>query len=433
MSVLAQHARRLRLTTLVSAALLAGLAAGPASAQPAAAAPDFDAAMRALRFDPVAADWNQGDGAGNGIPDGDELAFLAEILRRPSLDLSRRKGLKGADVAAAWTQAFASATKDMSKLATVYPTAATVAAGYAMLGKRSLDAYSAMSNDFGAPLSSAYDRAVALERFLSADGDADGDGVSNRAEYAAQKAKGRAAFIAAALDPAITASAPSVATATSAPAATTRAKTRTVGIVLYNGFESLDVFGPLEMWANTPEFKVVLVAQHSGSVKSAQGVSVEAPFSFETAPALDVVMVPGGVGTYTELQNPKFLDYLRAVNQKSEITTSVCTGSALLAKAGLLSGKRATSNKAFFKLATDQDATVQWVPTARWVEDGKFITSSGVSAGTDMALGLIQRLLGKERATALAYSLEYQWNDDPANDPFTREAGKAKPPTPVKR
>ena len=191
-----------------------------------------------------------------------------------------------------------------------------------------------------------------------------------------------------------------------------------VGVVLYPGFEVLDVFGPVEMWANVPDFKVVLIAQKLGPVKSAQGVSVVAEFDFDTAPALDIMMVPGGIGTYAELGNPVFLDFLRKQDQTTEFTTSVCTGSALLAKAGLLKGRRATSNKKFFSLAVSQDSSVTWVKRARWVEDGKMLTSSGVSAGTDMALGLGARIYGKDRAHALAHVLEYQWSEDPTQDPF---------------
>lgn len=102
----------------------------------------------------------------------------------------------------------------------------------------------------------------------------------------------------------------------------------------------------------------------------------------------------------------------------------MCTGSALLARAGVLEGRRATSNKAFFSLAEAQDASVDWQRSARWVEDGKYVTSSGVYAGTDMALGLVARLYGKEHPPQLAHSLEYEWNDDPDNDPFALTEGK---------
>ena len=212
---------------------------------------------------------------------------------------------------------------------------------------------------------------------------------------------------------------PTVAQATAQPAATSiKVPTKTVGIILYPGFEVLDVFGPAEMWANVPDLKVIMIAERKGAVRSAQGVTVNADYDFASAPPLDIMMVPGGIGTFTELKNAAFLDFLRAEDRTTALTTSVCTGSALLAKAGLLAGHRATSNKKFFSLAVSQDPKVAWVKHARWVEDGKYVTSSGVSAGTDMALGVIARLYGKDQARLLARTLEYQWSEDPTNDPF---------------
>jgi transcriptional regulator GlxA family with amidase domain len=237
--------------------------------------------------------------------------------------------------------------------------------------------------------------------------------------------------VAAALDPAVK----EAGTAAPAPAPAAATPKKTVGIVLYPGFEVLDVYGPLEMFAYVPEFRIVMISENGGAVRSAQGVSTVTDFSFATAPPLDIVMVPGGVGTFTQLENPAMLNYLRAQNQRTELTTSVCTGSALLAKAGILRGHRATTNKAYFSLSVDQDPTVQWITSARWVEDGKMITSSGVSAGTDMALGLIARYHGKEHARHLAKSLEYIWHEDSTNDPFAIPAvpaptRKAAVPTP---
>jgi putative intracellular protease/amidase len=193
---------------------------------------------------------------------------------------------------------------------------------------------------------------------------------------------------------------------------------KTVGVVLYPGFEVLDVFGPVEMWAYVPDFHVIFLAQKAGPVLSTQKVAAVADYSFETAPALDIMMVPGGLGSYTELKNPVFLDFLRAQDRHTSLTTSVCSGSWLLAKAGLLEGRRATSNKLYFSVAVSQPAKVEWVKHARWVEDGKYITSSGVSAGIDMALGVIARLHGRDPARRLARGLEYQWSEDPDNDPF---------------
>jgi len=167
-----------------------------------------------------------------------------------------------------------------------------------------------------------------------------------------------------------------------------------------------------------PDFQVVMISQDGDAVRSARGVSTLADYSFANAPQLDIMMAPGVSGTYTELNNQVFRYVIRAQDAGTELTTSVCTGSALLAKAGLLKGRKATSNKNFFSLAGQQDPSVDWQGKARWVEDGKYITSSGGSAGTDMALGLIAKLYGSERAGRLAHSLEYEWNSDPTNNPF---------------
>jgi transcriptional regulator GlxA family with amidase domain len=104
---------------------------------------------------------------------------------------------------------------------------------------------------------------------------------------------------------------------------------------------------------------------------------------------------------------------------------SVCTGSALLARAGLLDGIRATSNKRAFDWVVSQGPAVKWIGQARWVEDGKFATSSGVSAGIDMALAIIARVLGTETAEKDAIGMEYEWHRDAAWDPFAKIWGRA--------
>lgn len=202
----------------------------------------------------------------------------------------------------------------------------------------------------------------------------------------------------------------------SAPAAKQK---RTLGIVLYPKFELLDVYGPAEIFGNVGgRLKVVMVAQQAGPVASAQGPKVVADYGFDDCPELDLVLVPGGMGTMTELNNKAMLEWLQARAAKAEITMSVCSGSALLAKAGLLDGRRATSNKRYFKFATDQGPKVEWVREARWVDDGDRVTSSGVSAGIDMALAVVERLFGKQTAEAIADGTEYQWHRDAADDPF---------------
>ncbi len=196
-------------------------------------------------------------------------------------------------------------------------------------------------------------------------------------------------------------------------------KTRTLGIVLYPQFELLDVYGPAEIFGNLgPRMKVVMVADKAGPVASAQGPKVIADYGFDDCPALDLVLVPGGFGTIPQLNNKTLVDWLRERAAKAEIVTSVCSGSALLAKAGLLDGRRATSNKRYFQIAVEQGPKVNWVEEARWVDDGDRVTSSGVSAGIDMALHVVERLFGTKTAETIADSTEYQWHRDASKDPF---------------
>lgn len=134
-------------------------------------------------------------------------------------------------------------------------------------------------------------------------------------------------------------------------------------------------------------------------------------------------MVPGGRGTRTVVTNERLVAALRVHAAEAELVASVCTGAAVLAAAGLLDGRRATSNKLAFDWVRSQGPNVTWVPQARWVEDGNRVTSGGVAAGTDMALYLIAQLHGQDAAERLATALEYRWNADADDDPFAASAG----------
>jgi transcriptional regulator GlxA family with amidase domain len=200
---------------------------------------------------------------------------------------------------------------------------------------------------------------------------------------------------------------------------------RTVGAVLFEGFELLDVFGPLEAWgmlAAAGNWRIVTTAE-KGLVASAQGPRAAADHSLRNCPKLDVILVPGGIGTRREVTNDLLLDWLRHRSAEAAVVTSVCTGSALLARAGLLDGRRATSNKAAFAWVQEQGLAVQWVKEARWVEDGALVTSSGVSAGIDMTLAVIAKLESAEVAERIAVRMEYEWHRDATWDPFAKIHG----------
>lgn len=204
----------------------------------------------------------------------------------------------------------------------------------------------------------------------------------------------------------------------------TEQRTRTLGVVVFTGFELLDVFGPLEMFGNlTGVVEVAMVAQTKGAVASAQGPAAVADYDFTDAPHFDLLLVPGGIGTRTEVDNPALLEWLAQRVRTAEIAMSVCTGAALFARAGVLDGRRATTNKRSFRWVTEQGPRVNWIKEARWVDDGKFVSSSGVSAGIDMALAVIARLSGQDVSVMLATAAEYEWHQDASWDPFAKIHG----------
>lgn len=194
---------------------------------------------------------------------------------------------------------------------------------------------------------------------------------------------------------------------------------RKIGALIFPGFELLDVFGPMEMFGMlNNDFSLELVAETDGPVPSNQGLSAEATKSIGQGADYDILFVPGGAGTRREVGNTRLLDWIAQASENAEYTLSVCTGSALLAKAGVLDNRRATTNKAAFSWVVEQGPNVKWVRKARWVEDGPFITSSGVSAGMDMALGAIALMHSRETAEKVAMFCEYDWHQDKNWDPF---------------
>ena len=189
--------------------------------------------------------------------------------------------------------------------------------------------------------------------------------------------------------------------------------------IIFPGFELLDLFGPLELFGMLGDRVSLLVAaQVGGAVPSAQGPFGYADKEFSNVKSTDIILVPGGIGTRKEVENKLLLGFLHELSGSAKYVTSVCTGSALLAKSGVLDGRKATSNKRAFEWVVTQGPNVQWVRKARWVEDGRFFTSSGVSAGMDMTLGLIARIFGQETSLQVASRAEYLWQEDSSVDPF---------------
>ena len=190
-------------------------------------------------------------------------------------------------------------------------------------------------------------------------------------------------------------------------------------VILFERFETLDAFGPVETLGSAPGvWDVRYCSRDGGIVRSVHGVPVETVTAPRHEEEIDFILVPGGIGTRQLSQDSTYRTWLAALAGRSQYVLSVCTGSGLLAAAGVLDGVRATSNKMAFDWARSQGAEVEWVGRARWVADGTCYTSSGVSAGIDMSLAFVSDRLGEEYARKIAVGIEYTWNSDSNNDPF---------------
>jgi transcriptional regulator GlxA family with amidase domain len=190
---------------------------------------------------------------------------------------------------------------------------------------------------------------------------------------------------------------------------------KTVAFVLYPGLTPLDLIGPLqvmsgletveEMFGVQPRHHVFVVAEELDAVPTDTPVRVAATSTLDEAPEPDVVVVPGGgAPTLRQLANPVLLDYLRQADRRAEVVASVCTGALLLAGAGLLEGRRATTHWAYHRFLDRLGA--KYVPE-RWVEDDRYLTGAGVSAGIDMALRLAARLTNDDLARLVQLGIEY--------------------------
>jgi len=203
-----------------------------------------------------------------------------------------------------------------------------------------------------------------------------------------------------------------------------------VAVCLFPHFEMLDAFGPLEMLGaaahlgNNIEVVTVALSTEGLSVRSnagrINGPQILTDCNYIDCPDADIILLPGGLGTRALAlpNNAAIDDFIRQKADAAAMVISVCTGSALLAKVGLLDGRKATTNKNAFKWVTQQGPAVDWQDSARWVEDGKFLTSSGVSAGTDLSLYAISQIYGLQTSRDIASFAEYTWCEDADNDPF---------------
>ena len=191
-----------------------------------------------------------------------------------------------------------------------------------------------------------------------------------------------------------------------------------VAFLLFDDYETLDVFGPAEIFGRLVDmYSLKFYSQEGGLVSNRHGVPIMTE-KLDDQVDPHILLIPGGLGTRREVNNESLIKSLRELSLSSEYVLTVCTGSALLAKSGLLDGRQATSNKRAFTWASSQGENVNWDKRARWKIDGKYYTSSGVSAGMDMALGFLSDRHGVAFARKVAKEIEYNWIENKNDDTF---------------
>lgn len=206
------------------------------------------------------------------------------------------------------------------------------------------------------------------------------------------------------------------------------------GILLFPGFQALDAFGPLDcinVLSQTENVSLSVIASSldpvttkSPAFPAAVGQQVVPTHTFVTAPPLDVLLVPGGRGTRgSSPLIEETVAFIQNTYPRLKYLITVCTGSGLAARAGVLDGKQATTNKMSWKETTALGPAVNWVPRARWVADGNIWTSAGVSAGIDVTLAWIEEVYGRDKGQKIADRIEYNRQEDSSSDRFAEING----------
>ena len=191
-------------------------------------------------------------------------------------------------------------------------------------------------------------------------------------------------------------------------------------VFLFDDFETLDVFGPVELIGRLEDiYQMKFFSIKGGIVTSRQKTQIVTK-AYTEIDFSGILFIPGGQGTRKLVNDEDTILILKKIAKSSLYCITVCTGTALLAKTGLLNGVKATSNKRSFDWVKSMNLEVHWVYKARWVHDNKYYTSSGVSAGMDMILGFISDKFDREKAKEIADSIEYVWNDNPEEDMFAK-------------
>lgn len=193
---------------------------------------------------------------------------------------------------------------------------------------------------------------------------------------------------------------------------------QSINIILFDQFTTLDALGPAEVFAHLGDnYQLDYFSPNGETVTSStKNKILTKPLNAITNH--DILLIPGGWGTRKLVEDDKFIAQLKLLAKSCTYVLTICTGAALLAKTGLLDGRKATSNKRAWQWVCQLRPQVKWCKSARWVSDDKFYTSSGVTAGIDMSLGFVSDRHGTQCAQDISQQLEYVAHSDPSNDPF---------------
>ncbi|WLR59159.1 DJ-1/PfpI family protein [Guptibacillus hwajinpoensis] len=190
---------------------------------------------------------------------------------------------------------------------------------------------------------------------------------------------------------------------------------RLVGILLFNEVEVLDFAGPFEVFSvttilesNVKPFVVKTISEDGEMVTARNGLKVQPDYCFNDHPSFDIVIIPGGYGAeQIEIHNPRVIEWIQDQKSKVELMTSICTGALLLAKAGVLDGRKATTHWMDLDRLEEEYPEISVQRNVKFVDEGSILTSGGISAGINLSFHLIARLHGKEVALKTAKQMEY--------------------------
>lgn len=200
--------------------------------------------------------------------------------------------------------------------------------------------------------------------------------------------------------------------------------TYSVGIFVFDNVEVLDFAGPYEVFttasrvyekqnllSSTTPFEVCTIGKTKEPVRARAGLKIDPDFDFKTHQNIDVLLVPGGVITEV-LKDASVINWITSISKQTQLTASICTGAFLLAKAGLLKGKSATTHWEDINDLRAMFPNLEVKEQMRWVDEGKIVTSAGISAGIDMSLHLVERLVNRDLALSTARQMEFDWTEN---------------------